>query len=70
MPGFTRRHFIATAAAGSALARSAAAQDLPAHERELYDAAKREGELTWYSGQLNAETGEAVGRAFTARYPG
>ena len=37
---------------------------------ELYEAAKREGELTWYSGQLNAETGEAVGRAFTQRYPG
>jgi iron(III) transport system substrate-binding protein len=70
MQGITRRQLIAAAAAGSALARVAAAQDLPAHERELYDAAKREAELTWYSGQLNAETGEAVGRVFTQRYPG
>jgi iron(III) transport system substrate-binding protein len=72
MQRISRRHFIATVAAGSALAlgRGAAAQELPAHERELYDAAKREGELTWYSGQLNSETGEAVGHAFTQRYPG
>jgi iron(III) transport system substrate-binding protein len=48
----------------------AAAQDLPAHERQLYEAARREGEITWYSGQYNAETSEAVGRAFNERYPG
>jgi hypothetical protein len=46
MSGLSRRHFIATVAAGSALTRSVMAEDLPAHERELYDAAKREGELT------------------------
>jgi iron(III) transport system substrate-binding protein len=48
----------------------AVAQDLPPHEKQLYDAARREGEITWYSGQYNAETSEAVGRAFNERYPG
>ncbi len=70
MPLISRRGLITTIAAGTALSHHAAAQDLPPDERELYEAAKREGELTWYSGQVNAETGEAVGRAFTQRYPG
>ncbi len=74
MAGVTKREFMATAAAAGALAAGgigvAAAQDLPANERVLYEAAKREGEITWYSGQLNAESGEAAGRAFTQRYPG
>ncbi|WP_431283583.1 ABC transporter substrate-binding protein [Humitalea sp. 24SJ18S-53] len=48
----------------------AVAQDMPAHERQLYDAARREGQITWYSGQYNAETSEAVGRAFNERFPG
>ncbi|HEV7253566.1 MAG TPA: extracellular solute-binding protein [Mesorhizobium sp.] len=51
-------------------AAAQAAQELPAHERPLYEAAQREGELTWYTGQLQAEPSEAVGRAFTERYPG
>jgi iron(III) transport system substrate-binding protein len=70
MQHITRRQFIATTAAGAALAQGAQAQGLPAQEQALYEAAKKEGELTWYSGQVNAETGEAVGRAFTERYPG
>lgn len=62
----------ATALAAAALlpARRAAAQDMPAHERQLYEAAQREGELTWYTGQLQAQPSEAIGRAFTERYPG
>lgn len=48
----------------------ARAQDLPAHERALHQAAQREGELTWYTGQLQAEPSEAIGRAFTERFPG
>jgi hypothetical protein len=46
------------------------ADDLLPHEQALYEPAKKEGDLTWYSGQLQAETGEAVGEAFTQRYPG
>jgi iron(III) transport system substrate-binding protein len=48
----------------------ASAQDLPAHERALHQAAQREGELTWYTGQLQAEPSEAAARAFTERFPG
>ena len=69
MSMITRRHFIAasTVALG---AGPAAAADLPANERELYEAAKREGEVTWYSAQIQSEPAEAAGRAFTERYPG
>jgi len=48
----------------------AEAQDLTPHERELHEAARREGEVTWYTGQLQAEPSEAIGRAFAERYPG
>ncbi|MBU8536647.1 ABC transporter substrate-binding protein [Falsiroseomonas tokyonensis] len=74
MTGITKRGLLGTttalAAAAILPARRAAAQDMPAHERQLYEAAQREGELTWYTGQLQAEPSEAVGRAFTERYPG
>jgi iron(III) transport system substrate-binding protein len=60
----------ALAAAAILPSRRAAAQDLPAHERQLHEAAQREGELTWYTGQLQAEPSEAIGRAFTERYTG
>src|SRR5580658_2597530 len=36
----------------------------------LRQAAQNEGELTWYIAQLDTETAERMGRAFTARYPG
>jgi iron(III) transport system substrate-binding protein len=72
MTKITKRAFLSAAAAAAVggPAIRAAAQDMPAHERELYEAARREGEITWYSGQYNAETSEAVGRAFNERYPG
>jgi iron(III) transport system substrate-binding protein len=64
----TKRHFLAAASAyGITVAH---AQDTAATEAALHEAAKKEGELTWYSGQVQAETGEAVGKAFTQRYPG
>jgi iron(III) transport system substrate-binding protein len=69
IPSIGRRTLIA-AAAGAALVRPARAQTLPPHEQELYEAAKKEGELTWYSGQLSAESSEAIGHAFTEMYPG
>jgi iron(III) transport system substrate-binding protein len=74
MTGLTKRGLLAGAAGIGAAAiiasRPAAAQDMPAHERELYSAAQREGQLTWYTGQMQAEPSEAIGRAFTERYPG
>lgn len=72
MSSLTKRQVLSLTTAfivGGASAH-AMAQDMPPHEKELYDAARREGEITWYSGQYNAETSEAVGRAFNERYPG
>ena len=76
MVQFTRRQTLAGAAGFAGMIglgvrpAAAAAAELSAHEQALYEKAKPEGELTWYSGQLNAETSEAVGRAFTERFPG
>lgn len=36
----------------------------------LHDAARREGELTWYTVPQTSEVAEKMGRTFTARYPG
>jgi iron(III) transport system substrate-binding protein len=69
-PRLSKRSFLASTAVIGLGARAARAQDMPAHERELYDAAKKEGEVTWYSGQIQAEPGEAVGHAFSQAYPG
>lgn len=74
MTEITRRRVLSASAVLSAATilpqRVAIAQNLPPHEQALYEAARREGELTWYTGQLQAEPSEAVGRAFTERYPG
>lgn len=73
MASITRRGLLAAGGAvvgGMAGAPSVTAQEMPAHERELHAAARREGEVTWYTGQLQSEPSEAVGRAFTERYPG
>ncbi|ONG58127.1 Tat pathway signal protein [Pseudoroseomonas deserti] len=69
MTGVGRRGLLAAAAIIGATPRAGAAE-LPPHEQELYGAARREGEMTWYAGQLSAEPCEAVGKAFTERYPG
>jgi iron(III) transport system substrate-binding protein len=52
------------------LAAPLAAQTLSPATRALYDAAKKEGELTWYVSHYNGETAEAIGRDFTRVYPG
>jgi iron(III) transport system substrate-binding protein len=71
-----RRDFII---GGSALltlgaARNALAQPAPAmtsHEKELYEAARKEGgELTWYTAQSDDITAQALGRSFEQLYPG
>lgn len=36
----------------------------------LVEAARRERTLTWYMAQVDTETAEVMGRAFTAQYPG
>src|SRR6266567_2009964 len=49
---------------------AAAAAQMTAHERELYEAAKQEGELTWYTAHSDDVTAQALGRGFEANYPG
>ncbi len=36
----------------------------------MLDAARKEGTLTWYIAQVDGETAELMGRAFTAHFPG
>ncbi|KAA2213560.1 ABC transporter substrate-binding protein [Teichococcus oryzae] len=66
-----RRLMLGLAAAGAAtrLGTARAAEMLP-HEKELYEAARREGQITWYTGQYQAEPSQAIGRGFTERFPG
>ena len=39
-------------------------------EKELYEAAKKEKELTWYTAHYNTETAAAVCNGFEKKYPG
>ncbi len=61
-------------AATGLAALSTAALLLPrgarADEAALEAAARKEGTLTWYVAQVDGETAEAMGRAFTKLYPG
>lgn len=56
------------------LALGAAALGAPAQAAEdqkaLYEAAKKEGKVTWYSGYLNQPICNTVAAAFTRKYPG
>ena len=40
------------------------------NDKQLYEAAKKEGQLTWYSGILNQQICDEVGQAFSKKYPG
>ena len=47
------------------------APSMTPHEKELYEAAKKEGgELTWYTAQSDDITAQALGRSFESIYPG
>src|ERR1700753_3650922 len=37
---------------------------------DLIAAARKEGSITWYIAQVDTETAEAMGRKFTAQFPG
>ena len=49
---------------------SAAAAEMTAQEKQLYEAAKKEGKLTWYVAQYSTKQSEDHGQQFTKRYPG
>ncbi len=58
---------------GGALAAALVAgssRDAWADLRTLEDAARKEGSLTWYTGQTDAETAERLGKTFTQIHPG
>jgi iron(III) transport system substrate-binding protein len=61
-----------TAAIGLAALGGTALLSRRAHadEAALLEGARKEGTLTWYIAQVDGETAEVMGRAFTARYPG
>jgi iron(III) transport system substrate-binding protein len=71
-----RRSFIVGGSAALLLGSSlrALAQSAPAitpHEKELYEAARKEGgELTWYTAHSDDITAQALGRSFEQLYPG
>lgn len=54
------------------ISRQARAQDAAhkAYFDDLYEKAKREGELTWYIGHWRTETAERIGQLFSERHPG
>ena len=69
----TRRNFgigATATVAGLVLPRTALADFSGEAEKALYEAAKAEGELTWYDAHHHAELAEIYGRAFTTKYPG
>jgi iron(III) transport system substrate-binding protein len=76
MSRIRRRNFIlgSTALLALGTGRYASAQPAPAmtpHERELYEAARKEGgELNWYTAHTDDITAQAVGRSFESLYPG
>jgi iron(III) transport system substrate-binding protein len=60
------RRLLLAGLSGFALGTPVARADTAALEQ----AARKEASLTWYIAQLDTETAERMGRAFTARYPG
>lgn len=61
----------AGALAGSPLAASARRGGLrDADVSKLYEAAKKEGSVTWWTGHYAQDAAERVSRAFKAKYPG
>ncbi len=53
----------ALAAIGLSGAPLRAQAQMSAREKELYEAAKKEGELTWYTAHSDDVTAQALGRA-------
>lgn len=69
----SRRHFATTAGAALSLSlwsTGARSQLAPDAEKSLYEAARKEGQLTYYTAHYTAETAEDFARQFTAKYPG
>lgn len=57
-------------ALGAALGTPAFARETTSRQKELYELAKKEGEVTWYTAHSNDTTAQALGRDFEAAFPG
>jgi iron(III) transport system substrate-binding protein len=68
MMRIARRHMVA----GFGSLATASLLPRPAHAdlTDLENAARKEGSLVWYIAQMSGEVAEAMGKRFTARYPG
>lgn len=62
----TRRAALLGAAASAALARTGGAQEL----KDLEEAAKREGQVTWYTAHTDGETAQLAAEGFMRQYSG
>lgn len=72
---FTREETMLKSLTGAVLAvaltfATTASAEMTAMEKDLYEAAKSEGELTWYIAQYGTKEAEAIGLDFAAAYPG
>jgi iron(III) transport system substrate-binding protein len=61
---------IGTALAAALTIATSASAEMSATEKTLYEAAKKEGELTWYIAQYGTKEAEELAQDFTAAYPG
>ncbi|WP_233870631.1 ABC transporter substrate-binding protein [Paraburkholderia adhaesiva] len=73
--GMGRRQILFTGAAAIALSvcrdvAFSATASTTSHARDLYDAAKKEGEFTWYTSHSDDTTAQAVGHGFESAWPG
>ena len=57
-------------ALGAGFGRAAQAREVTARQKELYELARKEGEITWYTAHSNDTTAQALGRDFEAAFPG
>jgi iron(III) transport system substrate-binding protein len=65
-----RRQFSALAGSSLLVPLSTAQAQSQAALATLHEAAKKEGELTWYCVPQTSEVAERIGRTFSTRYPG
>jgi iron(III) transport system substrate-binding protein len=66
----TRRSFTAGLGAASLGAAALLARPARADIAAIEAGARQEGSLTWYIAQVDSETAEVMGQAFTKKYPG
>ncbi len=66
----SRRSMLASMAAGAAALASERALAQAGDLQPIYEAAKKEGQITWYSGFLDQTICAQIGNAFSQKWPG